>query len=128
MYLLLAAGVAGSFVAGDLFNLFVCFEVMLTASYVLLTLGGSREQLRSGTTYVVISLIASSLFITALALLYAATGTVNMADLAGKIGQLPMGVRQAFAVLLDRRVRDQGRAVPPRRRGCPTATRLPRRR
>ena len=100
IYLLLAAGVAGSFVAGDLFNLFVCFEVMLTASYVLLTLGGSREQLRSGTTYVVISLVASSLFITALALLYAATGTVNMADLAGKVGALPVGVRQAFAVLL----------------------------
>lgn len=100
VYLLLAAGVAGSFVAGDLFNLFVCFEVMLTASYVLLTLGGSRAQLRSGTTYVVISLVASSLFITALALLYAATGTVNMADLTGKIGALPIGVRQAFAVLL----------------------------
>ena len=100
VYLLLAAGVAGSFVAGDLFNLFVCFEVMLTASYVLLTLGGSREQLRSGTTYVIISLIASALFITALALLYAATGTLNMADLAGKVGQLPSGVREAFAVLL----------------------------
>ena len=57
---------------------------MLTASYVLLTLGGGREQVRSGMTYVVISLLASTLFITALALLYAATGTVNMADLAGQ--------------------------------------------
>ncbi len=100
VYLLLAAGVAGSFIAGDLFNLFVCFEVMLTASYVLLTLGGTRDRLRSGTTYVVISLVASTLFITALALLYAATGTVNMADLSGKIGALPLGLRQAFAVLL----------------------------
>ncbi|MEO5899860.1 MAG: Na+/H+ antiporter subunit D [Ilumatobacteraceae bacterium] len=100
VYLLLAAGVAGSFVTGDLFNLFVSFEVMLTASYVLLTLGGSRAQLRAGMTYVVISLVASTLFITALALLYAATGTVNMADLAGKIAELPLGVRQAFAVLL----------------------------
>ncbi|MEO5724684.1 MAG: Na+/H+ antiporter subunit D [Ilumatobacteraceae bacterium] len=100
VYLILAAGVAGSFTTGDLFNLFVSFEVMLTASYVLLTLGGKREQVRSGMTYVVISLIASTLFITALALIYAATGTVNMADLAVKMRTLPVGVREAFAVLL----------------------------
>ena len=100
VYLVLAAGVSGSFLTGDLFNLFVAFEMMLTASYVLLTLGGSREQVRAGMTYVVISLLASTLFVTSLALLYAATGTVNMADLAGKIGELPPGVRSAFAVLL----------------------------
>jgi multicomponent Na+:H+ antiporter subunit D len=100
VYLVLAAGVAGAFVTGDLFNLFVSFEMMLTASYVLLTLGGRREQLRSGMTYVVISLVASTLFVTALALLYASTGTVNMADLATKIADLPRGLRQAFAALL----------------------------
>jgi multicomponent Na+:H+ antiporter subunit D len=100
VYLILAAGVAGAFVTGDLFNLFVSFEMMLTASYVLLTLGGRREQLRSGMTYVVISLLASTLFVTALALLYASTGTVNMADLATKISDLPRGLRQAFAALL----------------------------
>ena len=100
VYLILAAGVAGAFVTGDLFNLFVSFEMMLTASYVLLTLGGRREQLRSGMTYVVISLIASTLFSTALALLYASTGTVNMADLAVKIADLPLGLRQALAALL----------------------------
>lgn len=100
VYLLLAAGVAGSFSTGDMFNLFVSFEVMLTASYVLLTLGGGREQVRSGMTYVVISLLASAMFITALALLYAATGTVNMADLAVQLAELPVGVRRAFAVLL----------------------------
>ncbi len=99
-YLIMAAGVAGSFVVGDLFTLFVSFEMMLTASYVLLTLGGGREQVRSGMTYVVISLLASTLFVTALALLYAATGTVNMADLAVKLGALPEGLRAAFAVLL----------------------------
>ncbi len=99
-YLIMAAGVAGSFVVGDLFTLFVSFEMMLTASYVLLTLGGGREQVRSGMTYVVISLLASTLFITALALLYAATGTVNMADLAVKLGDLPDGLGAAFAVLL----------------------------
>ncbi|HRE00031.1 MAG TPA: proton-conducting transporter membrane subunit, partial [Ilumatobacteraceae bacterium] len=73
---------------------------MLTASYVLLTLGGRREQIRSGMTYVVISLLASTLFITALGLLYASTGTLNMADLAQRIGDLPLGLRQTFAVLL----------------------------
>lgn len=100
VYLILAAGVAGAFTTGDLFNLFVAFEMMLTASYVLLTLGGRREQIRSGMTYVVVSLLASALFITALAFLYAATGTVNMADLSVKIAELPSGVRSAFAVLL----------------------------
>ncbi len=100
VYLILAAGVSGAFISGDLFNLFVSFEMMLTASYVLLTLGGRREQVRSGMTYVVISLLASTLFITALALIYSATGTVNMADLAGKLEDVPLGLRQAFAVLL----------------------------
>jgi multicomponent Na+:H+ antiporter subunit D len=99
-YLVLAAGVGASFLTGDLFNLFVAFELMLTASYVLLTLGGRREQVRAGMTYVVISLIASTLFVTALALLYSATGTVNLADLGERLAQLPDGVRTAFALLL----------------------------
>ena len=99
-YMILAAGVGASFIVGDLFTLFVSFEMMLTASYVLLTIGGRREQIRAGMTYVVISLIASTLFVTALALLYAATGTVNMADLSGKLGELPVGVASMFGVLL----------------------------
>jgi multicomponent Na+:H+ antiporter subunit D len=99
-YLVLAAGVAASFLTGDLFNLFVAFEMMLTASYVLLTLGGRADQVRSGMTYIVISLLASTLFVTALALLYSATGTVNMAHLAVRLGELPDGVRTMFAVLL----------------------------
>jgi multicomponent Na+:H+ antiporter subunit D len=99
-YLVLAAGVAASFLTGDLFNLFVAFEMMLTASYVLLTLGGRAEQVRSGMTYIVISLIASTLFVTTVALLYSATGTVNLAHLATRLDQLPTGVRTTFAVLL----------------------------
>jgi multicomponent Na+:H+ antiporter subunit D len=99
-YLVLAAGVAASFLTGDLFNLYVAFEMMLTASYVLMTLGGRRGQVRAGMTYIVISLVASTLFVTALALLYSATGTVNMAHLAERLGDLPPGVRTAFAVLL----------------------------
>ncbi len=100
VYLVLAAGVAASFLTGDLFNLFVAFEMMLTASYVLMTLGGRAEQIRSGMTYVVISLVASALFMTALALIYAATGTVNLADLSEKMADLPGGVRAAFSVFL----------------------------
>jgi multicomponent Na+:H+ antiporter subunit D len=100
VYLVLAAGVAAAFLTGDLFNLFVAFEMMLTASYVLLTLGGGRDQVRAGMTYIVISLLASALFLAALALVYAATGTMNLADLSLKLAELPSGVRSAFAVLL----------------------------
>jgi multicomponent Na+:H+ antiporter subunit D len=100
VYLVLAAGVSSSFLTGDLFNLFVSFEMMLTASYVLITLGGKREQVRAGMTYVVISLLASMLFLVSLALVYSATGTVNMADLAGEMGELQPALRSGFAVLL----------------------------
>jgi multicomponent Na+:H+ antiporter subunit D len=100
VYLVLAAGVGAAFLTGDLFNLFVAFEVMLIASYVLLTLGGTERQVRSGMTYVVVSLVASALFVTAVGLVYAATGTVNMADLAGRVADLPAGVRTGLALLL----------------------------
>ena len=100
VYLVLAAGVSASFLTGDLFNLFVAFEMMLTASYVLLTLGGREEQIRSGMTYIVISLLASTLFVTSLALLYSATGTVNMSDLAVRLGTVSPELRSAFALLL----------------------------
>ncbi len=100
VYLILTAGVAYAFLTGDLFNLFVGFEVMLMASYVLITLGGGAEQVRSAMTYVVISLVASTLFLMALAFVYASTGTVNLADLTSKIAELPGGLRSALAVLL----------------------------
>ncbi len=99
-YLVLAAGISASFITGDLFNLFVAFEMMLAASYVLITLGGRPDQVRAGMTYVVISLVSSALFITALALIYAATGTVNMADLSTRIPDLPDGVQVGFSLLL----------------------------
>jgi multicomponent Na+:H+ antiporter subunit D len=100
VYLVLSAGIAAAFLTGDLFNLFVAFEVTLMASYVLITLGGRHDQIRSGMTYVVISLVASTLFLIALAYIYAATGTVNLADLNAKIGDLPDGLRSGLAVLL----------------------------
>lgn len=88
LYLVLSAGVSLSFLTGDLFNLFVAFEVMLIASYVLITLGARTDQVRTAMTYVVINLLASTLFLTAVALLYTVTGTVNLADLAGRLEAL----------------------------------------
>ena len=100
VYLVLAGGVAMSFLTGDLFNLFVAFEVMLIASYVLLTLGAGRAQIRSGMTYVVINVLGSTLFLTAVSLIYAATGTVSMADLVDKFAALPTGTQTSLGVLL----------------------------
>jgi multicomponent Na+:H+ antiporter subunit D len=99
-YLALTAGVSLAFVTGDLFNLFVSFEVLLAASYVLITLGGRRDQVRHGMTYVVINMVASLLFLTAIAFVYASVGTVNMADLAEKLGTVPDTLRMALALLL----------------------------
>ena len=97
---MLAAGISLAFLTGDLFNLFVAFEVMLVASYVLLTLDGGGAQVRAGMTYVVVSLLASVLFVTAVGLVYAATGTVNMADAADRMAELPQGVRVALGLTL----------------------------
>jgi multicomponent Na+:H+ antiporter subunit D len=99
VYLVMAAGVALAFVTGDLFNLFVAFEVLLIASYVLLTLGATREQIRSGMTYVVINLVASTMFVTGVAFVYASTGTVNFADLAGRMAELPPNLRTGLGLL-----------------------------
>ncbi len=99
-FLILAAGVSNAFVAGDLFNLFVSFEILLTASYVLLTVGGTRERLRAGVPYVVVSLISSVIFLSAIALVYAATGTVNLADLSGRLADLPPGTAAVLQAML----------------------------
>lgn len=98
-YQMLSAGVALSLLTGDLFTLFVAFEVMLTASYVLLTYRTGRDGTRSAITYVVIGLVASALLLTAIALTYAATGTVNIADLTTKLDEVPAGFRSALGWL-----------------------------
>lgn len=79
---ILLMGVAGAFLTGDLFNLYVWFEVMLVASFVLMALNRTRAQMDAAFKYVTINLIASSIFLTALGLLYGSTGTLNMAELA----------------------------------------------
>lgn len=89
----LIAGVNGSFLTGDLFNLFVTFEVMLLASYALITLGGKKVQLRESIKYVAVNVVASSLFLIAIAYLYGAIGTLNMAHVSERVaeaGQTPL--------------------------------------
>jgi multisubunit Na+/H+ antiporter MnhE subunit/energy-converting hydrogenase Eha subunit H len=97
----LLLGVAGAFLTGDLFNLYVWFEVMLIASFGLLVVGGSREQLDAGVKYVTLNLVATTFFLIAVAFLYGATGTLNMADLARALPGLPnQGLVTTLAVLL----------------------------
>ncbi len=99
-YLILVAGVSNAFLAGDLFNLYVGFEILLTASYVLMTLGGSGPRIRAGVTYVVVSVISSLLFLLAIGMIYGATGTINMADLAIKLENLDSGMQLTLHLML----------------------------
>ena len=82
---LLLMGVSGVFLTGDLFNLYVWFEVMLMSSFVLLALGGEKAQLEGAIKYVTLNLISSAFFLTALGILYGMAGTLNMADLAQQL-------------------------------------------
>jgi multicomponent Na+:H+ antiporter subunit D len=99
-FLVLVAGVGNAFLAGDLFNLYVGFEILLMASYVLLTLGGTAARIRGGITYIVVSLTSSLVFLAAIGLVYAATGTVNMAQLAVRLGELPSGTQVLLQSML----------------------------
>lgn len=82
-------GIFGAFLTGDAFNLFVFFEVLLIASYGLMIHAGGRRRFRAGLQYVLYNLLGSTLFLFALGTLYAVTGTLNMADLAVRVAQLP---------------------------------------
>jgi multicomponent Na+:H+ antiporter subunit D len=82
---ILLMGVNGAFLTGDMFNLYVWFEVMLISSFVLLALGGKQEQLEGAVKYVTLNLISSMIFLSAVGILYGLTGTLNMADLAVKV-------------------------------------------
>jgi multicomponent Na+:H+ antiporter subunit D len=100
VYLILATGISQAFLAGDLFNLFVAFELMLMSSYVLLTLDGTDKQIKSGVTYVVLNVLKSLLLLTAVGLIFAATGTVNMSELPELLAALPESVRTGLNLLL----------------------------
>ena len=97
-------GICGAFLTGDVFNLFVFFEVLLIASYGLMIHSGGRERMRAGLQYVVMNLAGSTLFLFALGTLYASTGTLNIADLAQRIADIPPGetglVRVAAILLM----------------------------
>ena len=82
LLLILMMGISGSFLTGDIFNLYVWFEVMLMSSFVLVALGNERAQLEGALKYVTINLIASSIFLAALGILYSIAGTLNMAHLS----------------------------------------------
>ena len=99
-YLILVAGVSNAFLAGDLFNLYVGFEILLTASYVLLTLGGTQSRMRAGAIYVVVSLVSSVLFLIGIALVFGATGTVNMAQLGERLPEISSDLALVLQVIL----------------------------
>ncbi len=86
--MVLMAGVSGAFLTGDVFNLYVWFEVLLISSFGLLILGSEREQIDGALKYAVLNLIATTLFLIAVGYLYAIFGTLNMADIARKAGSL----------------------------------------
>ncbi|MEJ5920409.1 MULTISPECIES: Na+/H+ antiporter subunit D [unclassified Corynebacterium] len=100
-YMLLNMGVSMAFLAGDLFNMYVGFEVLLVASYVLLTLGASAARIRAGVSYVMVNMLSSMVFLLAIGLVYAAVGTVNFAHISLRMEEIPSGTRTAiFATLL----------------------------
>lgn len=100
-YMLLNMGVSMAFLAGDLFNMYVGFEVLLVASYVLLTLGASSSRTRAGVSYVMVNMLSSMMFLLAIGLVYQAVGTVNFAHISLRMEDIPDGTRTAiFAVLL----------------------------
>ena len=99
-YLILATGVFTAFVAGDLFNLYVGFEILLVASYVLITLGGTEARIRAGVTYIVVSLASSLLFLASIAMIYGALGTVNIAQISLRMNDVPVDVQIILHIML----------------------------
>lgn len=103
LFQFLLMGLCGAFLTGDIFNLFVFFEVMLAASYGLMLHGLGGARVRAGLHYIAVNLAASSLFLVGAALIYGVTGTLNMADLAAKVALIPQsdrGLLEAGAAIL----------------------------
>ncbi|WP_122465658.1 monovalent cation/H+ antiporter subunit D [Brevundimonas lutea] len=98
LFLLLVMGVNGAVLTGDLFNLFVFFEIMLAASYGLVLHGSGEARIRAGLAYIAVNLTASLLFLVGVALIYGVTGTLNMADLAVRIPGIAAADRGLFHI------------------------------
>ncbi|MGX5659082.1 monovalent cation/H+ antiporter subunit D [Castellaniella ginsengisoli] len=96
LFLLIMMGLNGAFLAGDLFNLFVFFEILLTASYGLMLHGSGKRRVGAALHYIAVNLIASFLLLVAIALIYGLTGTLNLADLAVRALALRGADRQLF--------------------------------
>ena len=110
---ILVCGICGAFLTGDIFNLYVWFEVMLMASFGLLVLGQSKPQLDGGVKYVVINLLATLLFLTAIGLLYGLTGTLNLADLHVKVPLIAnRGLLDGGRHIVFGRLWNQGGVIP----------------
>src|SRR5690554_7896277 len=99
-YMVLAAGVFNAFIAGDLFNLYIGFEILLVASYVLMTMGGTGPRIRAGVTYIVVSLVSSLLFLASIAMIYGALGTVNIAQISVRMAEIDPSVQLTLHVML----------------------------
>lgn len=100
LLLFLLMGVNGAFLAGDLFNLYVFFEVLLMSSFVLLTLGGQPGQINGGIRYVVLNLLASIIFLASAGITYGTIGTLNMAQMAERIDSAPASIQALLAGML----------------------------
>ncbi|MCC6458171.1 MAG: hypothetical protein IT328_24675 [Caldilineaceae bacterium] len=98
--MVLVMGVNGAFIAGDIFNLYVFFEVLLMASFALLTLGGQLKQINAGIRYVFLNLLVSTLFLITTGVIYSTLGTLNIAQLAERMPDVPRSVQLLVAAML----------------------------
>lgn len=99
LYHILLMGISGAFLTGDLFNLYVWFEVMLIASFVLTALGGEPDQLEGALKYVTLNLLSSAVFLATVGIIYGLTGTLNMADLATLMPHVDSGIANTLAMM-----------------------------
>ncbi|WP_160068624.1 proton-conducting transporter transmembrane domain-containing protein [Sphingobacterium bovisgrunnientis] len=99
----LVMGLNGAFLTGDIFNLYVWFEVIIISSFVLMTLGGRKTQLEGAVKYMALNILASTFFLTGIGILYGITGSLNMADLSQKIklvdNQFLIGITSTFFLM-----------------------------